>query len=127
VPLKNINIASSNVNITMDEFFTGTPEQPCIINTTLPYTVTFTDCAEKIAKFVNVNNCTVTCSSPTPRKQQLIILTNQRFNTNKSTNSGIRYRNIYPNGFPKNMDFMFYSKQTGLCGGFVQDPNFIKQ
>jgi len=121
IPLPYVNVTKENLNVTMDEFFTGTPNKLCDIScfNNKQFTVTFTTPFEKIAKFVSVTNCTVS------RPQQLIILTNQKFNTNIDTNVGIRYRNLNPNGFSKNESSQL-SRQTGLPGGLVGDPNFIK-
>ena len=124
VPLEAVVISFSQT-ITMNEFFTGTPSQICQISSTnsaLNYTITFNDEFEKVAKFVAISGCTLS------KRNQLLVLTNSRFNTSRSTNTlGIRYYNQMPNGFSKNEVFSTNARQSGLCGGLVGDPNFVKQ
>ena len=129
IPINSVTI-TSGVNLTLDEFFTGTASKICKVSATSTnnYTILFTDKFEKIAKFVNITRCNLV------DPLQLIVLTNSRFNTNRGRNavipaggSCIRYTNQSPNGFGKNKNFSMYNKQTGLPGGLVGDPNFIKQ
>jgi hypothetical protein len=113
-------VITAGNTITMNEFFNGSPELQTIISSTSTtnYTIAFTDNFEKIAKFVNVNNCTLS------RPQQLLMLTNTK---KSSTNArGTRYNNQSPNGVAKNdpsvQNQMAYSVPKYLVG----DPNMIK-
>jgi hypothetical protein len=113
-------VITAGNTITMNEFFNGSPELQTIISSTSTtnYTIAFTDNFEKIAKFVNVNNCTLS------RPQQLVMLTNTK---KSSTNArGTRYNNQSPNGVAKNdpsvQNQMAYSVPKYLVG----DPNMIK-
>jgi hypothetical protein len=113
-------VITAGNTITMNEFFNGSPELQTIISSTSTtnYTIAFTDNFEKIAKFVNVNNCTLS------RPQQLLMLTNTK---KSSTNArGTRYNNQSPNGIAKNdpsvQNQMTYSVPKYLVG----DPNMTK-
>jgi hypothetical protein len=114
IVFKNIILAASNT-FTMNEFFSGSASLITNISssTTANYTITFQDNFEKIAKFVNINNCTL--SNP----QQLLVITNSK---KSSTNKGIRYINQSPNGIAKN-DATILNTMTASAGGYVKDPN----
>jgi len=88
--LDNVFIVG-NSTITMDEFFSGTPQIPTkvVSSTTANYTINFTDGFEKIAKNVRVSRCTI------GRRGQLLLLSKGGFGVN---NLGIRYYNQSPNG-----------------------------
>lgn len=91
----NISVASG-ITLTMNEFFSGSPEKICNVNPTTAdttYTVAFSDGFEKITKFTKINGCIV------PRRLQLIALTD---GFNNGNNQGIRFINQSPNGFAKN-------------------------
>jgi hypothetical protein len=110
-----VNIQNSSI-ITMNEFFSGSPAIVTNINLisgSTNYTITFQDNFEKIAKFVNINNCTL--SNP----QQLLVITNSPRNF---INKGIRYINQSPNGIAKG-DATILNNMTASAGGYVKDPN----
>jgi hypothetical protein len=88
--LDNVQIAGGGT-ITMDEFFSGTPQVPTkvVSTTTANYTINFTDGFEKLAKNVRVSRCTI------GRRGQLLLLSKGGFGVN---NIGIRYYNQLPNG-----------------------------
>ena len=90
----NVKISPSQT-LLMNEFFNGSPLMPINIASasTINYNITFQDNLEKIAKFVNISNCTLT------KPLQLLVITNSKRN---SRNSGIRYINQSPNGIAKN-------------------------
>jgi hypothetical protein len=103
--------------ITMNEFFSGSPSR--IINiisnsVTNNYIITFQDGFEKIAKFVNISNCTLS------KPLQLLVLTNSKSNIRKSTNIGIRYINQSPNGIAKGEPSV--NLTTFGAGGLLPDP-----
>lgn len=88
-------VIASGVTITMNEFFSGSPNLKTTISssTITNYTITFQDGFEKITKFVNISGCTLS------KPQQLLVVTNSKKN---STNTrGIRYINQSPNGISK--------------------------
>lgn len=107
--IDNIKI-SSGVNLNMNEFFSGRPDRKTNIlsSATANYTITFTDNFEKIAKFVNLSNCTLT------RKNQLLMLTNI---PDKKSNIGVRFFNTLPNGVPEN--------KPSVNQGMVYGANFL--
>ena len=88
--LDNVQIAGGGT-ITMNEFFSGTPQIPTkvVSTTTANYTINFTDGFEKIAKNVRVSGCTIA------KRGQLLLLSKGGFGVN---NIGIRYYNQLPNG-----------------------------
>lgn len=89
-------ILETGATYTMNEFFSGSPSIVTNISSNSPtnnYNITFQDNFEKIAKFVNISNCTLT------KPLQLLVITNSKRN---SRNSGIRYINQSPNGIAKN-------------------------
>jgi hypothetical protein len=89
----NLNRVSivGGATITMDEFFSGTPQIPTVVTstTTANYIINFTDGFEKLAKNVRVSRCTIS------RRGQLLLLSKGGFGVN---NIGIRYYNQSPNG-----------------------------
>jgi len=108
-------------SLTMNEFFCGTPNVKTIVASTVAsnYTVTFTDNFEKIAKFVNITNCTLS------RPQQLLLITDSK---KSSTNTrGIRYINSLPNGISKGdpsiQNILTPGQSSNLLLG---DPAFVK-
>ena len=88
--LDNVFIVGGST-ITMDEFFSGTPQIPTkvVSSTTANYTINFTDGFEKLAKNVRVSRCTIA------NRGQLLLLSKRGFGVN---NLGIRYYNQSPNG-----------------------------
>lgn len=88
--LDNVQIAGGGT-ITMNEFFSGTPQIPTkvVSTTTANYTINFTDGFEKLAKNVRVSRCTIA------NRGQLLLLSKGGFGVN---NLGIRYYNQSPNG-----------------------------
>ena len=113
INFNNIKINQGST-ITMNEFFSGSPSLVTNISstgTTANYTITFQNGFEKIAKFVNIINCTVT------RPLQLLVLTKSKRN---STNRGIRYINQSPNGIAKGEPSVNLTT-FGACG-LLPDP-----
>jgi hypothetical protein len=100
--------------ITMNEFFSGSPSIVTNINSSninASYTIAFQDGFEKIAKFVNINNCTLS------KPLQLLVTTNS---PKSSTNKGIRYINQSPNGISKGKPSV--NLTTFGAGGLLADP-----
>lgn len=88
---------SSNQTLTMNEFFTGSPDNKSVIRVTggsTNYKIAFTDTAPKKAFFVNVKNCTVQTTS-----NQLNIIGRD---SNSGLNSGIIFGESGLDGFPLN-------------------------
>ena len=115
IVFKNV-IINASATITMNEYFSGSPSLVTNISssTTANYNIAFQDNFEKISKFVNINNCTL--SNP----QQLLVITNS---PRSSTNTrGIRYINQSPNGIAKG-DATILNTMTASAGGYVKDPN----
>lgn len=114
-------LITQNTTQTMDRFFSGSDANICQITSTgANYTIAFTDGFEKIARNVAISGATIS------RPNQLLVVTNARFNTNRGTNAaGIRYKNESPNGFSKGLfnerNLITPSKMV------VSDPNFIRQ
>lgn len=104
---------TSGITITMNEFFGGKPTKKPIIqaSSTTNYIVQFQDSFEKLCKFVDIRNCTLS------KRGQLLSLTDVR---RKGTNLGIRYINQSPNGVPKNIKFA--NEETYLANSLVSDP-----
>jgi hypothetical protein len=94
---KNITI-TAGVTLTMNEFFTGSPEFKSIIRSTSTanYTVTFTDRVPKKSFHVNVRNCNVT---QTLVRNQLNIINRDG---NAGFNTGIIFGESGMCGFPLN-------------------------
>ena len=88
--LDNVFIVGGST-ITMDEFFSGTPQVPTkvVSSNNVNYTINFTDGFEKLAKNVRVSRCTI------GKRGQLLLLSKGGFGVN---NLGIRYYNQSPNG-----------------------------
>jgi hypothetical protein len=116
----NIVTVTAGVTLTMNKFFSGSPNQKTTIQSATSgtaYTITFQDTFEKIAKFVKVSDCSLT------RRGQLLMLTP---NSNKGGNGnlGIRYINQSPNGIAKNSPTVA-DPITYPAAGLVADPCFI--
>jgi len=75
------------------------------------YTITFQNGFEKIAKFVDISNCTLS------KPLQLLVITNSKRN---SKNIGIRYINQSPNGIAKGEPSV--NLTTFGAGGLLPDP-----
>jgi hypothetical protein len=100
--------------ITMNEFFSGSPSKVINIvssNVSTNYTIAFQDGFEKIAKFVNISNCTLS------KPLQLLVITKTK---RSSTNIGIRYINQSPNGIAKGEPSI--NQTTFGAGGLLPDP-----
>ena len=118
----------SGFTLTMNEFFNGTPSISCNIRIgrsngsigTNNFNVNFTDEFEKIGRFVQLSGATIA------NRNQLLVTNNSRFNTNRSTNIGVRYINQSPNGIPKGQPSI-NDTMTAPALGLVSDPNFVKQ
>ena len=109
-------VITAGTTITMNEFFNGSPGLKTNISstTTSNYTIAFQDGFEKIAKFVNIDNCTLS------KPQQLLVITNS---PKSSTNTrGIRYINQSPNGIAKG-DASVANTMTFGTSGILSDPN----
>ena len=89
---------TAGVTITMNKFFTGSPEFKSVIrsNGATNYNITFTDGVPKKAYFVNVKNCTVT---QTTTKNQLNIIGRD---SNAGFNTGIIFGESGMEAFPLN-------------------------
>ncbi len=109
---KNV-IIGANTTITMNEFFSGSPSLVTNITSTSTsnYTISFQDGFEKISKFVNISNCTLS------KPLQLLVLTKTK---RSSTNTGIRYINQSPNGIAKGEPSV--NQTTFGAGGLLPDP-----
>lgn len=93
---KTITI-SANQTLTMNEFFSGSPENKSIIRVTggaTNFKINFTDTAPKKSFFVNIKNCTV---QTTPNQLNII-----GRDSNSGLNSGIIFGENGMNGFPLN-------------------------
>lgn len=116
IVFKSIDIVASTTTI-MNEFFSGSPKTITAINstTTANYVISFSDGFEKITKFVNINNCTLS------KPQQLLLITKSPM---KSTNvRGIRYINQSPNGVAKSM--LYSMDDTYKTQMLTSDPSKI--
>ena len=107
---------TAGVTLTMNEFFTGSPEFKSIIRstTTANYTVTFTDIVPKRAFHVNVRNCNVT---QTLVRNQLNIINRDG---NAGFNTGIIFGESGMCGFPLNKfpTEVSYPTDNGFKNGF---------
>ncbi len=114
-------VITAGNTITMNEFFNGSPILKTKVQstTTTNYTITFTDNFEKIAKFVNITNCTLS------RPQQLLVITDSK---KSSTNTrGIRYINSLPNGISKGDPSIQNILTPGQSSNLlIGDPAFVK-
>ena len=110
---KNITV-TAGVTITMNKFFTGSPEFKSVIrsNGATNYNITFTDGVPKKAYFVNVKNCTVT---QTTTKNQLNIIGRD---SNAGFNTGIIFGESGMEAFPLNQYVTENSYPT--ASGFSQ-------
>lgn len=117
IPWPTVTITSGQT-ITLNEFFSGTANYKTVVvpTSTTNYNISFTDGFERLAKFVEISNCTLT------RPNQLIVAGDCRA---KGTNRGIRYTNQSPNGLPKNLGKTKPS-MTFDTSGLIPDPNFVK-
>jgi hypothetical protein len=110
-------VITSGQTITMNEFFSGSPSRVINIvssNVNANYIISFQDGFEKISKFVNITNCTLS------KPLQLLVITNS---PKSSTNTrGIRYINQSPNGIAKG-DPSVGNTMTFGAGGLLSDPN----
>jgi len=100
--------------ITMNEFFSGSPSKVINIassSVNTNYTIAFQDGFEKIAKFVNISNCTLS------KPLQLLVITKSKLN---SRNTGIRYINQSPNGIAKGEPSV--NQTTFGAKGLLPDP-----
>ena len=119
--LDNVQIAGGGT-ITMDEFFSGTPQIPTkvVSSTTVNYTINFTDGFEKLAKNVRVSRCTI------GKRGQLLLLSKGGFGVN---NLGIRYYNQLPNGVSTDTQKFVNNNLAGMpplraVNMLVGDPAF---
>jgi len=111
INFNNVIIVSPST-ITMNEFFSGSPSLVTnIISNGSNYTIAFQDGFEKIAKFVNISNCTLS------KPLQLLVITKSKRN---STNRGIRYINQSPNGIAKGEPSV--NQTTFGANGLLPDP-----
>lgn len=114
-------VVTSGITLNMNEFFCGnayTRTNVRATTTATNYTVTFTDNFEKISKFVNITNCTLS------RPQQLLVITDSK---KSSTNTrGIRYINNLPNGVAKNDPSTTNPLGYSVPNYLVGDPTMTK-
>ncbi len=95
LPFSGVTIAAGKT-VTTDSFFSGLPNAYSNIRSATVgsnYTITFNNNKEQIARFVNISDCNISQSG------RLLVVTNKG---NQGRNSGIRYINQEPNGFPSN-------------------------
>ena len=108
-------VVDAGTTLTMNEFFSGNPNQkPTISSTGSNYTILFQDGFEKISKFVNISGATISI------RNQLLVITNSK---KSSTNSGIRYINSSPNGIAKGDPSIQNILTPGLNTFLISDPN----
>ena len=122
----NFDTVQFNQNniITMNEFFSGSPNKPVKVQSAnlLNYIITFQNGYEKIAKFVKVSNMTLTNTAAS--RGSLLILNNKGKYFRGSNNIGnIRYTNTTPNGIAKG-DPTVPNQMTAPIGGYLSDPVF---
>ena len=113
-----------SVVVTMNEFFSGSPNQPVRVQSSslANYNITFQNGYEKIAKFVKITNLTLTNTAAS--KGSLLILNNKGKYFRGSNNTGnIRYTNATPNGIAKG-DSTVPNQMTAPIGGYLSDPVF---
>jgi hypothetical protein len=116
VQLRRVSI-TANQNLQINKFFNGTASNPTRIQCATAgatYVVTFQDTLEKIANNVKVSGCNIS------RPGQLLI---NGANSNKGTNTGIRYINQSPNGLPKNSPPIPPQMTFGI--GNISDPTRV--
>ena len=118
-------IISSGFTITMNEFFSGSPNLPVKVQASSAatnYTITFQNGFEKIAKYVKVSNLTLTNTASS--RGSLLILNNKgKYFTGGNNIGNIRYTNSSPNGIAKGNPTVPNS-MTAPIGGYVSDPIF---
>lgn len=110
-------IATSGINLTMNQFTSGSPNFKSNISasSTSNYTITFIDRTEKFAKFVRVSRATLV------NPGQLTVITDK---LNQGNNVGIKYApNQLANGFAKNTPSTQNTLSYGV-GGILTDPIF---
>lgn len=112
--IDNIIVGTGASLITMNEFFSGSPNKTVNLRHSVSsstYTIAFQDGFEKISKFVNISNCTLS------KPLQLLVITKSKLN---SRNSGIRYINQSPNGIAKGEPSV--NQTTFGAAGLLPDP-----
>ena len=102
----NFDNVTVGASVTMDEFFSGTPQLPTKV-TGSNSIINFRDGFEKIAKNVIVSSCIIS------RRGQLLILSKGSFRNN---NIGIRYYNQSPNGVGSNLSTFVNDNLVGTQG-----------
>lgn len=108
-------IITAGVTVTMNEFFSGSPNLKTTISSTgTNYLIAFQDGFEKIAKFVNITRATIN------NRNQLLILTDSK---KSSSNIGIRYINQSPNGIAKGDSSIQNILTPGLNTFLISDPS----
>jgi len=119
-----VTITSGNT-ITMNEFFSGSPNQPVKVQASSAatnYTITFQNGFEKIAKYVKISNLTLT--NTVASRGGLLILNNKgKYFTGGNNVGNIRYINQSPNGISKGNPSV-PNPMTSPIGGYVSDPIF---
>lgn len=116
-------ISVNVVTLTMNEFFSGTPD----IRTTITpqsaagFSVSFTDGFEKISKFIKITGANIL------NPNQLIVITDgwnkYAVQSSAAQNRGIRGINTSPNGISKNKPSRLLADGYGLGTFLVSDPN----
>jgi hypothetical protein len=109
-------IVTSNSTLIMNEFFSGKPSIKTSIapSSTTNYTITFQNGFEKISKFVDIKNCTLS------KPLQLLVITNSK--KSSSNTRGIKYINQSPNGIAKGKPSI-QTPTTFGTNSLVHDPN----
>lgn len=116
ISFRSIIITAGTIQ-TFDRFFNGTASYPTRIQCLTAgstYVVTFQDTTEKIANNVKISGCVLS------RPEQLIV---NGTNSNKGTNTGIRFINQSPNGLPKNSPPIPTQMTFGI--GNISDPTRV--
>lgn len=108
---------TGGITLTMRDFFDAT----ALIKTRMQssnstnFVITFQDRFEKISKFVQLSNATIT------NRNQLLIITDR---CNRGNNIGVRYTNTTPNGVAKNT-FVFNSLPNGIGNSFMAGTLYL--
>lgn len=117
-------IITSGFTVTMNEFFSGSPNLPVKVqaSSTTNYGITFQNGFEKIAKYVKISNLTLTNTAAS--RGGLLILNNKgKYFTGGNNVGNIRYINQSPNGISKGNPSV-PNPMTSPIGGYLSDPVF---
>ena len=115
------------ITLTMNEFFSGTPEIRTFITPLAPsgFNISFTDGFEKISKFIKMFGVNIV------NPNQLLVITDDwcKFaaQTAAAQNRGVRGINSLPNGISKGDPSVKIGDGFGLPSYLVADPNMISK